>query len=941
MNRIKGCLFIILFSVAATLTAQNLGGNPSSIKWKQVNTPAARVIFPKGLDSQAIRINNIVALLNATTTSTIGSSNRKWNIVLQNQTTIPNAYVRLAPVISELNMIPGQDNFSNGSVRWDDNLIIHEDRHMQQFSNFNNGLTKVFSFFLGQQGQLLANGISVPDYFFEGDAVWQETLVSAQGRGRMPHFFNAFKSLWLQDKDYSWMKLRSGSYKDYTPDHYALGYQLVAYGYATYGNDFWKKVTQDAVKYKGLFYAFNKAIEKYSGKSYKVFRQDAMDFFKKQSYTKDEEKSEALQYITPVEKNNVTDYLFPHFIGNDSILVTKQSYKKPGAFYLISNGTEKRIAMKNSVIDDYFSYNNGKIVYASFQSDPRWTNRDYSVLQIVDIKTGKQKQLTHRSKYFSPDINNAATEILTVEVDPNGTNHLVTLDAVNGKLIQQVPNLHNYFFTQTKYLTSTTSVSAVRSPEGKMALIKVNLTNGETENITPFTFNVMGYPFIKDNLVYFSFMNGYSDKVFVVDMNTKKISQLTNNVNGVYQPVINNKGEMLVSAFTADGQHLAKIDNSNLKNTEISEDEFTHTKYLYTPEALKQKGVDALYSLGDEKQNISKYRKTFQLFNFHSARPVVDDPEYGYSFYSDNVLSSFSNALTYTYNRNEQSHTVGFSGIFAGWFPVFSVGAEAGFNRNIDTALGKPYNFNSAKINTTVYVPLSFTGGKTNKFLTIGAGFNAEQLLYRGIGKNIFSNKAFQYTNAFASFTNQSRYAKQNVNPRWAQSIAATYRYAYTFLDSRKFVGQANFYFPGLFTNHSLLLQAAYQKRDTLPDIFSNTFPYSRGYLSLSTRQMYKLGVNYQLPILYPDWGFGNIIFFQRVRANAFFDYTDARARVSGVLTDIINRSTGTEIYFDTKVWNSLPVSFGFRYSRLLDTDLRNPGAVNRWEFIVPIGLIP
>ncbi|MEO7043922.1 MAG: hypothetical protein ABI091_01355, partial [Ferruginibacter sp.] len=429
MNKIKGYLFIVLVSVYSSLTAQNLGGNPSSIKWKQVNSTTARVIFPTGLDSQAIRINNIVALLNATTTPTIGSKNRKWNIVLQNQTTIPNAYVRLAPVISELNMIPGQDNFSNGSVRWDDNLIIHEDRHMQQFSNFNNGLTKVFSFFLGQQGQLLANGISIPDYFFEGDAVWQETLVSAQGRGRMPNFFNPFKSLWLQDKDYSWMKLRSGSYKDYTPDHYALGYQLVAYGYATYGNDFWKKVTQDAVKYKGLFYAFNKSIEKYSRKSYKVFRQDAMNFFKKQSYTADEKKKDALQYITPVQKNNVTDYLFPHFIGNDSILVTKQSYKMPGAFYLISNGTEKRIALKNTVVDDYFSYSNGKIVYASFQSDPRWTNRDYSVLQIVDIKTGKQKQLTHRSKYFSPDINAAATEILTVEVDPNGTNHLVTMDA--------------------------------------------------------------------------------------------------------------------------------------------------------------------------------------------------------------------------------------------------------------------------------------------------------------------------------------------------------------------------------------------------------------------------------------------------------------------------------------------------------------------------------
>ena len=137
---------------------------------------------------------------------------RKWNVVLQNQTIVSNAYVRLAPLMSELYLVPDQDNFSSGSIRWDDNLIIHENRHMQQLSNFNNGLTKVFSFLLGQEGQLLANGITIPDYFFEGDAVWQETLVSEQGRGRMPSFFNGMKSLWLQDKKYSWMKLRSGSW---------------------------------------------------------------------------------------------------------------------------------------------------------------------------------------------------------------------------------------------------------------------------------------------------------------------------------------------------------------------------------------------------------------------------------------------------------------------------------------------------------------------------------------------------------------------------------------------------------------------------------------------------------------------------------------------------------------------------------------------------------
>jgi hypothetical protein len=70
----------------------------------------------------------------------------------------------MAPVMSELNMTPDQDNFSAG-IRWDDNLITHEDRHIQQFSNFSGGISKLFSIFLGQEGQLLANAILFPIIF--------------------------------------------------------------------------------------------------------------------------------------------------------------------------------------------------------------------------------------------------------------------------------------------------------------------------------------------------------------------------------------------------------------------------------------------------------------------------------------------------------------------------------------------------------------------------------------------------------------------------------------------------------------------------------------------------------------------------------------------------------------------------------------------------------
>ena len=103
---------------------------------------------------------------------------------------------------------------------------------------------------------------------------------------------------------------------------------------------------------------------------------------------------------------------------------------------------------------------------------------------------------------------------------------------------------------------------------------------------------------------------------------------------------------------------------------------------------------------------------------------------------------------------------------------------------------------------------------------------------------------------------------------------------------------------------------------------------------------MWKAGANYHFPLVYPDWGFGNIIYFLRIRSNLFYDFTRINEyNRSGNLVTLDFRSFGTEIFFDTKWWNQLPVSFGIRYSRLMDADLEGRGA-NQFEFVVPVNLI-
>ena len=89
---------MVFTTATATLTkAQQFGGNPPSIQWNQVNTKAAKVIYPRGLDSAAMEVANIVQQMNSTIQPTIGYKQKQISIVLQNQTTVANAYVGLAP----------------------------------------------------------------------------------------------------------------------------------------------------------------------------------------------------------------------------------------------------------------------------------------------------------------------------------------------------------------------------------------------------------------------------------------------------------------------------------------------------------------------------------------------------------------------------------------------------------------------------------------------------------------------------------------------------------------------------------------------------------------------------------------------------------------------------------------------------------------------------
>lgn len=200
------------------------------------------------------------------------------------------------------------------------------------------------------------------------------------------------------------MKIRNGSYRDYTPDHYPLGYMMVAYGRDRYGPDFWAKTAVEAAAYRGLFYPLQKAIKRNSGITFDSFRIRALDYFQNQLPANDYTGFQA-SYGKKME-HFVSDELFPQFTDSTHLIFLNSSYTLPPEFVMQERGKDKlsRIRFQAVTLDDAFSYRNQIIAYTAFEPDLRWGWRDYSVVRLLDLKTKKDRRLTSKTKYFSPDI---------------------------------------------------------------------------------------------------------------------------------------------------------------------------------------------------------------------------------------------------------------------------------------------------------------------------------------------------------------------------------------------------------------------------------------------------------------------------------------------------------------------------------------------------------
>ena len=935
MNLFFKIVLVLLLSCQLKVNAQRFAGNPPSLKWKQTAGKTSTVIFTPGFEDAAKRITAITDAIASQKNGILGKVSKPISIVIQPSPVVSNAYVGLAPWRSEFYAMPLQNSLQLGSTNWMDNLAIHEYRHVHQYSNFRKGLSKFAYIIAGEEGQALANAAAIPDWFFEGDAVYAETQYLAQGRGRMPYFFDPYKAIWVGKKNYSFQKLRNGSLRDFIPDHYAMGYLLVRYGNEKYGNDFWGKVTDDAVRFKGLFYPFQKAIKKYSGLEYKKFVTAAIESHQPTMLLEDLKNTESA--FNKVDNRRVVEYLYPSWVGEDSVVALRKAVNELPKWVIFSSGKMNRLGVKEIGIDDYFTYKNNQIAYTSYHPDLRWQWKEYNDIFLFNLKNQISQQITFKQRYFSPDLSSDGSQVVAVRIKADASSELDIIDVQEKKLIKTFENKGDYFFSYPCFSENNESIYAIaRKKTGESGIFSVDVKTGKQIELFPFVNTPISLLRVNNDKLIFTVTHEKRNELWQFDLIENRFETLSSAVTGSYAGDVNPSGTKLIySRPTAEGEQLF-VRNIQSMNQSVA---LNGAELVYPVSSIQPMDV-MLKHEAVEANEIKPFLKSTKPFNFHSWRPFYEQPEWSFTVYGQNILNTVETSMRYVYNENEGSHRIGFSGVYGALFPWITGGTDYTISRTFRDNT-RNYTWNEWTGNVGLRLPLNFTKGKLFRNLELATQLNGVKLVYDPKSVPLLPNKWVTYASQQIVWTMQTQQAVQHIYPKFAFVTRITNKSAIGKTSANQLYVGSQFYLPGLGKNHSFVTSFSYQQRDTLKQyFFSNGFAMARGYEAFDYPRMWKASFNYHMPLLYPDFGIANIVYFQRIRSNFFYDAMYLKSLRSGVTTNL--RSAGAEIFFDTKWWNQQPVSFGVRYSHLLDVNkFTNKPNANRWEFVLPLNLIP
>lgn len=875
---------LILLFAGNDLKAQyyNTGQDPGNLKWMQIRTDRFRVIYPSAYGQAGIDYAKSLDEAWSELSGLYPVKKLRIPVIIHNYTTESNGYVAWAPSRMELYPTPEQNSIPLDPAT---QLAFHELTHALQMESLNRGFTKVASIAAGQQFPGIVSSL-LPLWYLEGDAVFSETAFTGSGRGRSASFQKQLRSLLVEKgRVYSYDKSVNGSFRDYVPDHYQYGYQMMAYSYLKYGRPLW----QDALKATGnapfLVNPVNFSLNRNASLSKKRLFRETFDSLKT-IWNRDDSLSgsESYDVVNPPKGKHFINYHSPVLIGYDSIAAVRTSLSEPPSIVLIrpSERKEKRIHIPGDCYPWFISYGSGKLCWIETHSDPRWENRQWTVIKVMDIKSRRVRQLSFKTRYMAASISPDGNFIAAAENTVDNSNNLVIIDAWNGERLESVPSPGNAGLQRPQwdnYGKKVTVIYLTEQGEGIMAYIP-----GEKrwqQFIAP-GFDDLQSSFLRNDSLFFVSSHSGTDNVYL--RNTEgSVAPVTRSRFGASD--LNLNGNLMIFCdYTSSGNNICNYTLPALTGEVVPDQK--KTSYLID-RVRTASGSDAISP--ETTYSPKPYRKWQHLFRFHSWMPfyadieqIQDDPSSirpGFTLMTQNNLSTLVSTFGYEYSDNRHKFHSGVK--WMGWYLVFESRVDYGdypYIEKFGAGVDNPPNLiNGFKMTNTVSLPLTFRGGQFTKYMYLSASssYSNDNIYLRT--RQAYDDGQNQLTGRFY-FSNYRRPALRDIYPEWAQVADISYSF-YPF--DREIFGdiisaKAALYFPGLLKNNILRIKLEAEKQKTEMFVMNSRVSFSRSYKNIISPDLQFASADYFMPLLYPDLNLPGLIYITRIRSDIFYDYTRA-----------------------------------------------------------------
>ena len=911
------------------------GQTPPGLDWRQIQTDRFTVIFPEAIAADAQRLANMLEHAYGAISKTLHGPQKPLEVVLINQTTVANGFAALAPRRSVWSTTPDQ-NVDDFTGDWFQMLALHETRHVVQTDRWRRGFVRLWWALSGETGENLAAGIVEPSWFSEGDAVGTETALSESGRGRTPRFDLDIRALLLAGRRYSYSKAYHRSYRDWYPSHYPLGYLMTTYVRRRYGAETWNKVIDSAANRAFHPFAFSRALKKHTGAGAARTYERTMDELTGLWTAQQKHLHTTPARVLPGQSRSGvwTNYKYPHRLADGSVLASKSGMADSAQLVrLHPDGREERVRFYSPL--GGIRVAGGKVAWNRFVPDVRWGRRDYSDVVVLDIASGRMRQLTHKAKLFAPAPSPDGTRLAAIEFGPDRRCYLVLLETSTGAQQARFPAPDRVFWRTPAWSEDGRHIAVVRQDEHGNTLERIDAASGAGQIMLPHTHDDIGWPIFWGSYLLFDSPHSGIDNIHAVHMSSGSRYQVTSRPLAATHAAVAGDS-LLFEEYTVDGYRVTDMPLDPANWTPFEKVEDRRVRY-YEPLIDQEQGGSVWAEIPQQVYPVHRYRPLGHLLKIHSWTPDPLGPDYSLKLVSNDLLNLSSLSSGFEYNSNENTLSVLGDFKLSAWYPIFSAGGRWG-KRAATYTVGEgdeaaeivekviTDKWTEKSMNAGVEVPLDFSRGPWSSSAHLGV--TAEFIEITDIIENdepthLDSNGLFEenLSRRFAPLTYQfavsrSRHkARRDLASPWSQNLQLSYRHT-PFegdFDGTLLSGRLELTFPGLWAHHSLRLKGTYEWQDDANLYrFASEQTFVRGYDYRFHRQFYQGSANYALPLLYPDWNLGSLGYLQRVKTSFFYDYglgKDGSLRTT-------YRTAGAELTANLHLFSLfIPWDIGVRYS--------------------------